>query len=107
MPTRSGRGAPLRGERLRQFQEVVGRADETPLPRDLPQPPEQELSKTAGLFDLPEHGFDDLLAQPVATALRRRISFRRMRVSESRRWSDGLRRPTPGRAVAARWRRSR
>src|SRR5574338_1359629 len=73
-PTRS-REVPLRSvlrassSRSGQFQQVVGTADETPLTGDLRQAPQQELSEAASLFDLAKHGFDHLLAQPIATPI--------------------------------------
>src|SRR5689334_25116871 len=60
--------APSRGSCVDELCEVVGGADERPFLADLVDAAQQELAKAPGLLDLAEHGFDDLLAQPIAAA---------------------------------------
>lgn len=61
--------APLPGDGLRQFQEVMGDTHQAPLLRDLLDPAQQHLPKSSRLFDLAEDRLDRLLAQPVSTAI--------------------------------------
>ena len=51
-----------------ELAEVMGQADEAPFVADVVEAAQQELSEAAGVLDLAEHGFDDLLAQAVAAA---------------------------------------
>jgi hypothetical protein len=60
---------PLPGEGLRQLQEVMGAAHQTPLLCHLLDPAQQHLPKPARLFDLAEDGLHGLLAQPISTAM--------------------------------------
>ncbi len=46
----------------------MGSADQALFTLRLSQSPQQELAESADLFDLSEHGFYDLLAQPVAAS---------------------------------------
>src|SRR5580658_7366090 len=50
---------------LGELEHVVGEADEAPFVGDLVEPAHQELTKAAGLLDLPEHRLGQLLAQSV------------------------------------------
>ncbi len=63
---------PYKRETLRQgrqtspasphFQEIVPQADQSPFRFDLLQSPEEKLSETSGLFDLPEDRFHALFS---------------------------------------------
>ena len=55
--------------RTGQFQHVVDTTGYTPLPRDLRQAPQQELSEATRLFDLAKYRFDHLFSQTIATAI--------------------------------------
>ena len=46
----------------REFDEIVGGAQERPFLSGLVDAAEQELTEAAGCFDLSEYGFDDVLA---------------------------------------------
>lgn len=54
--------------RTGQFQPVVDATEQTPLPRDLRQAPQQELPEATRLLNRSKHGFDHLLSQTIATA---------------------------------------
>jgi hypothetical protein len=49
-----------------QLEQIVEGANHRPPASDLVELTHQELPETFGLLDLSEHGFDNLLAQPVA-----------------------------------------
>src|SRR5919201_6193247 len=48
-----------------KFEEIVAEADQRPFLLDPHEPSPQELAKSAGVFDLPKHGFHDRLASRV------------------------------------------
>jgi len=52
----------------RGFEQVVEGADHRPLGCDLVEAAQMELAEASGMFDLAEHGLDDLLSQAVAAA---------------------------------------
>src|SRR5918997_5799762 len=54
--------------RLSQLEEVVDGADHRPLGSDLIKASQQELPEASGVLDLPEHGLDHLLPEPVAAS---------------------------------------
>src|SRR5918997_4774365 len=56
------------GCRLCELEEVVDGADHRPLGSDLIKASQQELPEASGVLDLPEHGFDHLLPEPVAAS---------------------------------------
>ena len=51
-----------------ELEQIVGGADHRPLRSDLVEAAQEELAKAAGMFDLAEQRFDDLLSQAVAAA---------------------------------------
>ena len=51
-----------------ELEQVVSGADHCPFGSDLFEAAEQELAEASGIFDLAEHGFDDLLSQTIPTA---------------------------------------
>ena len=57
-----GSTAPANLPGFRQFQKVVGQADQVPLVGDLRQPTQVELPKAARTLDLPENRLHRLLA---------------------------------------------
>lgn len=54
----------------RQLDEVVSGADQSPFGLHFVNAAQQELPEPSCLFDVSEHGFDDVLAQSVATSAR-------------------------------------
>ena len=59
-----------------QLKQVVDGTNHRPLASDLVKPTQQELPETPGVLDLPEHGFDNLFAQPVAAAAASALELR-------------------------------
>jgi hypothetical protein len=53
---------------FREFEQIVDGADHRPLRSDLVEAAQEELAEASGMFDLAEHGFDDLLSQAIAAA---------------------------------------
>src|SRR5882672_12882930 len=53
---------------FREFEQIVDGADHRPLGFDLFEAAQEELAEAAGVFDLAEHRFDNLLSQAVAAA---------------------------------------
>src|ERR1700681_2581916 len=53
---------------FREFEQIVDDADHRPLRSDLVEAAQEELAEASGMFDLAEHGLDDLLSQAVAAA---------------------------------------
>src|SRR5450830_967723 len=51
-----------------EFEQVVGGADDRPLVSDLAEAAHKELAEASSMFDLAEHGFDDLLSQTISAA---------------------------------------
>src|SRR5260370_24241047 len=56
---------------------MMGQAHQTPCATNLPQPPEQEATKTPRCFALSKHGFHHDLAPGVQRTARRRAHCRR------------------------------
>src|ERR1700682_2343616 len=53
---------------FRELEQIVDGADHRPLRSDLVEAAQEELAEASGMFDLAEHGLDDLLSQTVAAA---------------------------------------
>src|SRR5260370_10284368 len=51
-----------------ELEQIVDGADHRPLGFDLVEAAQEELAEAAGVFDLAEHRFDNLLSQAVAAA---------------------------------------
>jgi len=64
----AGGGSPVCRQVRREFQQIVDGAEQRPLASNARDAPRQEPAEASGLFDLAEHGFDDLLAQPLGAA---------------------------------------
>jgi hypothetical protein len=52
-----------------QLQQIVRRAQQTPLTADLSNSPKQELAEAACKFDVPKNGFYGLLSQAIPAAM--------------------------------------
>ena len=51
-----------------ELEEIVDGADHRPLRSNLVEAAEEELPEAPGMFNLAEHGFDDLLSQTISAA---------------------------------------
>src|ERR1700730_2772648 len=80
---------------LGQLEEVVDGADDGPLGAYFFEAAQQELTETAGLFDLSEHRLGQLLAQPVGARVPAGLDLRAHSLY-ARRFANRLRRELRG-----------